>query len=241
MGQHLKRVVAPKSWGIARKTTKFVMKPSPGPHNINAIPMAVWLRDHIGVARNMKEVKQILRQREVKVNGRDCRHADMAIGIFDIISISKTGKYFRILRDAKGRHKTITIDAESAQSRLVKITNKTVIKGGKVQLNLRDGTNIIADNSYKCGDSIVLSLKDDEMNKIIDHFPYQTGNMVMVIGGKHSGSIARVTELITVQGSLPNRVILTDEATGQTFETIDEYVVTIGRDKPAIDSWGIEE
>jgi small subunit ribosomal protein S4e len=241
MGQHLKRVVAPKSWGIARKTTKFVMKPSPGPHNINAIPMAVWLRDHIEVARNMKEVKQILRQREVIVNGRACRHADMGIGIFDIIAIPKTGKYYRILRDAKGRHKTISIDSESAQSRLVKITNKTVIKGGKVQLNLRDGSNVLADNSYKAGDTIVLSLKDGEMNKIIDHFPYQIGHMVMVIGGKHSGSIARISELIKVQGSLPNRVILTNEDTGDNFETIDEYVVTIGREKSAVENWGIEE
>jgi small subunit ribosomal protein S4e len=241
MGQHLKRVVAPNSWGIARKTTKFVMKPSPGPHNINALPMAVWLRDHIGVARNMKEVKQILRQREILVNGRPCRHADMGIGIFDIIAIPKTGKYFRILRDAKGRHVTIEIDAEAAQSRLVKITNKSVIKGGKVQLNLRDGSNVIADNSYKTGDSVVLSLKEGEMNKVIDHFPYQVGYMVMVIGGKHSGSIARVSERILVQGSLPNRVILKDEESGLTFETIDEYVVTIGREKPAVDKWGIEE
>ena len=241
MGQHLKRVVAPKSWGIARKTTKFVMKPSPGPHNTNALPIAVWLRDHIGVARNMKEVKQILRQRAIMVNGRACRHADMGIGIFDIISIPKTGKYYRILRDMKGRHKTIPIDAESAQSRLVKITNKTVVRGGKVQLNLRDGTNIIADNSYKAGDSIVLSLKEGEMNKIIDHFPYQAGNMVMVIGGKHSGNIARVSERIMVHGSLPNRVILTDEDAGETFETIDEYVVAVGREKPAIENWGIEE
>jgi small subunit ribosomal protein S4e len=241
MGQHLKRVVAPKSWGIARKTTKFVMKPAPGPHNINALPIAVWLRDHIGVARNMKEVKQILRQREIIVNGRACRHADMGIGIFDIISIPKTGKHYRILRDMKGKHKTILIDAESAQSRLVKITNKTVIRGGKVQLNLRDGSNIIADNQYKAGDSIVLSLNESEKNKIIDHFPYVAGNMVMVIGGKHSGNIARVTERITVNGSLPNRVILKDEETGETFETIDEYVVAVGREKAAIESWGIEE
>ena len=241
MGQHLKRVVAPKSWGIARKTTKFVMKPSPGPHNTNALPIAVWMRNHIGIARNMKEVKQILRQRDIIVNGRACRHADMGIGIFDIISIPRTGKYYRILRDLKGRHKTIPIDAEAAQSRLVKITNKTVVKGGKVQLNLRDGTNVLADNSYRAGDSIVLSLKEGEMNRIIDHFPYQAGNMVMVIGGKHSGNIARISERIIVQGSLPNRVILSDEESGETFETIDEYVVTIGREKPAIESWGIEE
>ena len=60
MGQHLKRVVSPKSWGIAKKTDKFVTKPSPGPHNINALPVIVWARDQMGIARTKKEVNQIL-------------------------------------------------------------------------------------------------------------------------------------------------------------------------------------
>ncbi len=241
MGHHLKRVVAPKAWGIARKTTKFITKPSAGPHNANALPIAVWIRDQMGLARNMKEIKRILRQRDILVNGRACRHPDMGIGIFDIISVPKTDKHFRILRDVKGRHKTIPIDAAAAESRLVKVINKTMVKGGKVQLNLRDGSNLIAENTYKSGDSVVLSLKTGEKNRIVEHFPMQTGNMAMIIGGRHSGAIARISEIIKVPGSLPNRIILTDADGGQTFETIDEYVVMIGREKPALDNWGIEE
>ena len=82
----------------------------------------------------------------------------MGIGIFDIISLPKISKYYRILRDKKGRHKTIEIDAESAKTRLCKIGNKTIVAGGKIQLNLRDGSNILADNTYKPKDSIVLSI-----------------------------------------------------------------------------------
>ena len=63
----------------------------------------------------------------------------------------------------------------------------------------------------------------------------------MIIGGKHSGVIARITEKIKVPGSLSNRVILKDESNGENFETIDEYVVMIGREAPAIERWGIEE
>lgn len=239
MGQHLKRVVAPKAWGIARKETKFITKPSPGPHNANAVPVAIWLRDQMGLARNMKEVKRILKQRDVLVNGRVCRHPDMGIGIFDIISIPKTNSYYRILRDMKGRHKTIAIDEESAQSRLIKITNKTTVKGGKIQYNLRDGSNLIGENTYNSGDSLVLSIKTGEKNKIIDHFPMQSGNMAMIIGGRHSGMIAKISEIIKVPGSLPNRVIFSDG--DKTFETIDEYVVMVGRENPAIENWGIEE
>ena len=47
MGDHLKRLNAPDSWHIAKKTTKFITKTAPGPHNANAMPIAVWLRDHL--------------------------------------------------------------------------------------------------------------------------------------------------------------------------------------------------
>ena len=52
MGDHLKRLNAPDSWHIAKKTTKFITKTAPGPHNANAMPITVWLRDHMGMARN---------------------------------------------------------------------------------------------------------------------------------------------------------------------------------------------
>ena len=41
MSDHLKRLNAPDSWHIAKKTTKFVAKTAPGPHNANAMPVAV--------------------------------------------------------------------------------------------------------------------------------------------------------------------------------------------------------
>jgi small subunit ribosomal protein S4e len=99
MSDHLKRLNAPDSWHIPKKTTKFITKTAPGPHNANAMPIAVWLRDHMGYVLNMKEVKQVLRQKDIIINGRPCRDPRMGIGIFDIISIPKMGKYFRMLRE----------------------------------------------------------------------------------------------------------------------------------------------
>ena len=113
------------------------------------MPIAVWLRDHMDYARNLKEVKQILGQNDVIINGRPCRDPKMGIGIFDIISMPKINKYYRILRDKNGRHISIEIDADAAKSRLCKIKNKTTITGGKIQLNMRDGANILADNTVQ--------------------------------------------------------------------------------------------
>ena len=240
MSEHLKRMVAPKSWGIKRKTNKFITKPSPGPHNSNALPAGVWLRDHMEFARTKKEAKQILRQRDMIVNGRPCRHFDMGIGIFDIIALPKINKYYRIVRDRSGKHKTIEITEAESQSRLAKITNKTLLKGGKVQLNLRDGSNLLGDNSYKSKDSIEISLKEGEVGKILDHFPFVVGNVAMVVDGRHSGAVGRIKEIITVFGSVPNRVILTDIETEKEFETIDQYVIMVGREQSAVADWGID-
>ena len=77
--------------------------------------------------------------------------------------------------------------------------------------------------------------------KIIDHFPFAVGNMAMVIGGKHSGKVARILDIVKVPGSVPNKIILKDEATGTTFDTIAPYIYMVGTKTPAIAKWGHEE
>lgn len=241
MSNHLKRLNAPDSWHIAKKTKTFITKTAPGPHNANAMPIAVWLRDHMDFARNMKEIKQILRQKDVIVNGRPCRDPKMGVGIFDIIALPKIGKYYRILRGNDGRHVSIEIDAEAAKTRLCKIKNKTIITGGKVQLNLRFGANIIADNTYKSSDSVVISIEPETRFKIVDHFPFAVGNMAMIIGGKHSGKVARILEIIKVPGSVPNKIILEDTKTGTKFDTVSPYITIVGTSTSAVAKWGHEE
>jgi small subunit ribosomal protein S4e len=195
----------------------------------------------MGLARNLKEVKQILHQNDVIINGRPCRDAKVGIGIFDIISLPKINKFYRILRDKNGRHVSIEIDAEAAKTRLCKVKNKTIVSGGKVQLNMRDGANLLADNTYKAGDSIVLSLEPETRFKIVDHFPFAVGNMAMVIGGRHSGKVARIVDIIKMPGSVSNKIILEDETTKTRFDTISPYIYMVGKQTPAIAAWGIEQ
>jgi small subunit ribosomal protein S4e len=165
----------------------------------------------------------------------------MGIGIFDIISLPKINKFYRILRDKNGRHVSIEIDAEAAKTRLCKVKNKTVVAAGKVQLNMRDGANLLADNTYKAGDSIVLSLESETRFKIVDHFPFAVGNMAMVIGGRHSGKVARIVDIVKIPGSVPNKIILEDEATKTRFDTIAPYIYMVGKQTSAIASWGHEQ
>ncbi len=233
MSKYLKRLVAPGSWHIPKKVQKFVMKTAPGPHNAGALPVGVWLREHIGLAQNASEARKILHQRDIIVNGRACRSPQIGLGVFDIVSIPKLGKHYRIQLDKRGNLVAIEIPAESAKTRLCKIRNKTTITGGKVQLNLAFGANILADNTYKAKDSIVVTLGDgtagEDRFRIVDHFPFAEGNVAMVVGGKHSGKVGKIVEVIMTPSSVPNRVILVDESADERFETIDEYIFMVGR------------
>jgi small subunit ribosomal protein S4e len=198
----------------------------------------------MALARTMREARQILNAGSVIINGKVCKDARMGLGVFDIVSVPAIGKHYRILMDKRGRYTSVEISPEDAKTRLAKIRDKTVISKGRVQLNLLFGANIIADNSYRPKDSVVLNLSEAEGKKrfqILDHFPFAVGNMAMVIGGRHSGAIGRIVEIKKEAGAVPNRVILEDPATKARFDTIEEYVFMVGKGESAVKSWGIEE
>lgn len=63
----------------------------------------------------------------------------------------------------------------------------------------------------------------------------------MIIGGRHSGKVGRITKIDIIPGSIANRVYLKDIKTGEDFDTIENYVFMVGKNEPAVSEWGIEE
>ena len=63
---HLKRLVAPRSWNIARKENVWTTRPMPGKHSLEgAIPISTILRDYLQVCDNNREAKIILHAGDV--------------------------------------------------------------------------------------------------------------------------------------------------------------------------------
>lgn len=46
----------------------------------------------------------------------------------------------------------------------------------------------------------------------------------MIVGGKHSGKVGRIVEIIKTASSVPNRVVLVDDSADERFETIEEHL-----------------
>ncbi|HJJ54232.1 MAG TPA: 30S ribosomal protein S4e [Methanocorpusculum sp.] len=234
-----KRMTAPDAWQIARKESKYVVSTASGPHDGSALPIGVWLRDHMQFALNTKEVRKILHDRQVVLNGHIVTDEHLGIDVFDIISFPKADKNYMILVDEKGRHNQYQISADAAKIQLVKVANKTTIKGGKTQINLTSGANFIGEDSYNGKDSLVIGISGDDRFAVQQHFPYAVGNMAVIIGGQHTMKTGKLVEILVQDSSLPNRVIIED-ANGDKIETIEDYVYMIGTTESFLKTWGVE-
>lgn len=234
-----KRMSAPSQWQLVRKEHKYVVSVSAGPHDGSALPIGVWLRDHMHLAENTKEVRKILHDRQVVLNGHIVTDEHIGIDVFDVISFPKINKHYLILVDEKGRQNQYEISEETAKVQLVKVANKTTIKGGKTQINLTCGANFIGENTYNGKDTLIIGLNGDDRFAVQQHFPFAEGNMAVIIGGQHTMKTGKITKIIPQASSLPNRVVLED-ANGNEIETIEDYIYVTGTTESILKSWGVD-
>lgn len=227
MARHQKRVSAPISWPITRKTLHWVVGANAGAHSTETgIPLLVVVRDLLKIANNAREAKRIINEKNIYIDGVPRTDYKHMVGLFDIVSIPAANEYYRLLLDTQNRFKLFKDDAGAAK--LCRINNKTIVKKGAVQLNLHDGTNILASNDYKTFDTVIIDKKE---RKILKHIGYKSGNLAMIVGGEHSGEIGKIKQIRKVRGSGTNMVAISNE---QDFETIEDYVYVIGENTPEI-------
>lgn len=228
MSDHMKRLAAPRTWPLKRKVSVWVTKQSAGAHSIEDSMSAVTvLRDMVGACDTAREAKRIIGNREMFVDGKAVKNPKAPVGFMDVISIPKMNLNYRMLITDKGKLALVPIDADEAAWEICKIMDKTVVKGGKIQLNLSGGRNILLDkNDYKCGDSLKIAF---EGQAIMDHYALAAGNTVLIKEGAHSGSIKTVKEVEVVRGSAPNLVIFTDGT-----QTVVDNCFVIGAAQSAV-------
>ena len=225
MTRHQKRLSAPTSWPVERKTETFTIKSGAGPHGEAGVPLLVLLRDVLGYVDSRKEARYALDQGSILVNGEPESDEARPIGMFDIIGFDARGEYFRVFPDEGGRLALTEIDEESADSKLSKIDDKIHVPGGEIQLNLHDGSNLrVEGDEYSPGDSIVV---DNEDSSVVAHFVYEEGNLVTAVAGQHAGDVGRIVDIEVTPGSASNNVTVETLDDEGSFETVEEYVVVI--------------
>jgi small subunit ribosomal protein S4e len=230
MSKHLKRLAAPRTIQIHRKEHTWTVKSLAGPHPLNqSIPLALVIREYLGLCDTYREAKRVIAQGDILVDNIPRKSHKFPVGLMDVISIPKLKSHYRVLFNRKGRLTLVQTSEKDAEWKLLRIQNKSIIKGGKIQLNLHDGKNLIVPkDDYKTGDVLKFSIGK---KKISDIYKFEKGNVSLVIGGSHIGEIANIEDIQIVQSSKPNLASLKSD---KEFQTLAKYIFPIGKSKPII-------
>jgi len=226
--KHLKRLAAPKSWMLDKLSGVWAPRPSTGPHKLReCLPLIIILRNRLKYALTGKEVKMILMNKYVKVDGKAKLDPKYPAGFMDVISINKIDSNFRLLYDVKGRLRLVKIDNSEAQFKLCRVTRTQLGRGGVPYIATHDGRTIrFPDPEIKVGTTIRFDLKN---NKIDDFYQCEVGAPVMIVKGRNTGRVGHIKRIEKHPGS--HNIAHIEDAKERKFATRMENVFVIGEDE----------
>jgi len=238
--RRLKALNTPGYWPILRKKHKWAVKPTPGPHPIEAsLPLLVIVRDVLGLADTAREARKIISEGSIEVDGKIRKNYKYPVGFMDVIRIRATGEVYRMLPYPVKHFVLHPISDEEASYKLLRVENKTTVKGGHIQLNLYDGRNVLirvsdpskpAEDKYKTLGTVKLAIPKQE---ILGYYPFETGNIAIIVGGRNIGRVGKIVSFR--KGIRKFRSVVTlEDVNGDKFQTSMEHIFVIGKDKPEI-------
>jgi small subunit ribosomal protein S4e len=230
--RHMKRRFAPSHWMLDKLKGRWAPKPSAGPHKLReCMPLIVMLREKLKYALTYHEVKMIVMQRLIKVDGKVRSDMFYPAGFMDVVSIEKTKENFRLLYNTKSRFVLHKIAKEEASYKLCKVKRVTRGPKGIPYAITHDGRTLrYPDPEIKANDTVRLDLST---GKILDFVKFEIGNTVTISGGNNIGRVATITHREKHPGSW--EIVHMKDAVGHTFNTRLENVFVIGKgNKPWI-------
>lgn len=224
---HLKRINAPKTWPITKKENTFITRPHPGAHTFEeGLPLIVVLREILHLANTRKEVRYILNNRSVMVNGRRQKDPAFLIGVMDVLEILEVDKHFRMIFGKTGKLTLVPIAKEEATKVIFRVEGKKFLSRGKVQLVLRNGYTLLlpeAKTTVNVGDSVVLQLPQ---RTIIEYLPFIKGALAYFLRGTYRGQTA------TLQDITPKSVTI--KQGDELLQTTKAYALVVGKETPLV-------
>ena len=236
----LKRLNTPAFLQIKRKHGKFFIKPSPGPHPSRfSLPLLHTVRDLLKLTDNYREAKKLIGLGNFKVDGKIVKDVGYPLGLMDVFSIEKMNVYYRILPDSHHGLIMHEISEEESSFKLCRISNKTTIKGGHIQLNLHDGRNITIkvndprnpkEDIYKRMDVLKISVPEQEIIKL---FNFKENNLAIIMSGKNIGQVGKIVNILKRFG--PKASTVSIQHNGSQTETLYDYTFIVGEEQSEVD------
>lgn len=230
-----KRLVISRTTKIPRKIYFWGATPSAGKHSKeDSVALLTVLRDYLHLGDKEREVTRMLNSGFIKIDGKVVKERRTAVGFMDVISVVPTKQHFRILYDHKGRLVALEENEKNSGIKPMKVYNKVTTKGGKVQLSLHDGQNIITDDkTITTGDVLIMAVPEKKIQHVVK---MQPGNKAFLTGGAHVGSVGTIKKVEVKESSSSNLVHFEEG-----FSTISDYTFAIAGSKYAFNVPGGEQ
>jgi small subunit ribosomal protein S4e len=203
---HINRNNVSKSWPIPRKSgTKYLAVST---HNVReSIPLIVIMRDILKLVRTAKEMKKIINERQVKINGKEIRTIKYPVGLLDVISLN-SGKNYKSVIGKNKKYLFEEVTGKESETKYIKITGKKILSKNETQLNLIDGRNIISKEDAKTGDSLLFNFNSNKIEKIIK---MEKGKKGLIFKGKHASKFGNIEKIVERGGKLLAEIKADDE------------------------------
>lgn len=214
---HLKSFTVPKSWSLKKKENVFTVRPLPGAHPNNLSVSFTHMIRTMNLGSTVKEIKKVVNNRSVLVDRKPVRNHKFPVGFMDVITFIPMDESYRVLIDTKGKLKYNKVSDSDSKFKISKVLSKSILKGGKTQLNLSSGRNTLSDAECSVGDSVVLSLPEQKVDKVLK---MEKGAKVFLLGGRHIGHSGIVEDI-------SGNTIWFKTGDG-VFETLKEYAFVVG-------------
>ena len=212
--KHMKRQKVPKSWPITRKGSAYIVKANFNP--TKGVPLLVFLRDMLKIAKNRKEVKKALYEKNITLNSRPAKDEKNSVLLLDKVGIVPSKKYYQLDLSNNGKFIVEEVKESESNMKISKIIDKKTLKGKKTQINLLDGRNFISDIKCNVDDSVLINLKEKKIEKCL---PLKENSNVLVFAGKHTGKKGKITKLET------ERKIASLESNGEKINVLIKQIM----------------
>ncbi|PKP59370.1 MAG: hypothetical protein CVT88_05665 [Candidatus Altiarchaeales archaeon HGW-Altiarchaeales-1] len=205
-----------------------------GPHKkYESYALTYVIRDLLKFADNSRETDKILREGNVVVDGRVIKDGNFGIGLMDVLSFPKINKHY-LMMPSTTKSKNLSpkeISEDGAKIKLAKVTEKQVIKDGKIQISTGDGyifsVNKDENKGINTKDTIVfdISAKKRAVREILK---FKEGAAVLITQGRNKGNTGKITRI-----DKGTKDILSTTKVGD-IKTSTDYVLVIGKEEPLI-------
>ena len=184
---HLKRMMAPRSWPVGRKKTTFIVRPRG--YLRTGLPVSLILTEFLNLVGTRREVKRIVQEGKVSVDGRVVKDERRPLVLMSVMQVEGVGTY-RLLLNSRGKLCLAKVLSKDAKRKFCKVVSKKAVKKGRIQLGFHEGTSALTENrDIKINDTVVV---DPSKNSIESHLKFEKGSRVFLTGGRGVGSSGTV-------------------------------------------------